>query len=436
MKNKLQNLAIILLIVVAIIVVCLLGFVLPKSAEEAESQNPQTTIELVFPYQNSQWTSCIEDIITSFEAARPDIDIKYEILYEDTVYEDILSKKTARNELGDIVQLKEPYAWAETGLIAPLPFRFGESVDFVCSVDDEIYAVCALGSTTGIVYNKAIFDSLGLTPPSTYNEFLKICSVLRSKGITPLGVGGKDLWHLEYWLNHFLRADVLSAEPDFLALCSSGERDWSDPLICNMLRHMNELFALGYVDPQWANTTDSSLAYKMSEGEVAMVFSGPWLASSALALENSMDLGWFYVPNTDGNAIAGESLDVFWAVTAQCAQNSAKKEAAIAFLDHFYSEGAYENLCTEMGSFSTLRDPQRSATPDEGILAEVMEDNAKADIHISDYVGDENTPPGFEKKLLLLLYDMCTGKLSPEEAQDLACLYWDECRAREVAYEN
>ena len=436
MKKELKTVVIFIFSAVVLAVIALVAFVQPKSNGNAEPENSQTVIELTFPYQNSQWTSSIENIIASFEERYPEIDVKYEILYQDTVYEDILSKKTARNELGDIVQLKEPYAWAESGLIAELPSRYGESVDFVCSVNEEIYAICALGSTTGIVYNKAIFDSLGLSEPKTYQEFLEICDKLCFEGIVPLGVGGKDLWHLEYWLNHFLRADVLSVEPDFLALCSAGERDWNDPLITEMLCHIEELFSNEYVDSNWTSTADGMLSYIMSEEEIAMVFSGPWLASSAIVHNPELDLGWFYIPNCSGTVVAGESVDVFWAITTECAEDPARRDAAIKFLDHFYSEGAYEKLCADMGSYSTLSDPLRSAGSAEGILAEVQLEKAKADLCISDYVGDENTPPGFEKKLLLLLYDMCSGTFSPQETQALASQYWDECLAQEVAHEK
>ena len=41
-----------------------------------------------------------------FEKKYPNIKVNYEVNYEDKVYEDILIKKIARNELGDIVQLK------------------------------------------------------------------------------------------------------------------------------------------------------------------------------------------------------------------------------------------------------------------------------------------------------------------------------------------
>ena len=404
--------------------------------EDGASNPEQTVITLVYAYQNTQWSACIEEVIRQFEAANPHIDVQYKIHYEDSVYEDMLYKLAARDELGDIMQIKEPYAWAESGLIAELPVSLAEQVNTTCTVDGKTYGVCALGTTTGVVYNKAMFAQLGLSVPKTYEEFLDVCRVLKENGIIPLGVGGKDLWHFEYWLNHFLRSDILSVEPDFLAQCSAGERDWNDPLITNLLTHLNDLFRLGYVDESWPSTPDGALAYHMAEGQVAMVFSGPWLASGALSIDPALDLGWFYVPNSAGEIVAGDSLDVFWTVTDDCVRDEARYEAAVAFLEFFYAKGVYEDVYTAMAGFSTLTDTGRDRTPEVGILSEANLAHKAADQRISGYVGDENTPPGFEKKLLTLLSRMCAGELTVAETQALAAQYWDECLRQEVFYEN
>ena len=233
-----------------------------RGRHEAEATvEKDITINLVYAFQNRQWSACVEEVVRQFEQTHPGVHIAYEIQYEDEVYEDTLTKLVARDELGDIVQLKEPLRFAKSGLFAPLPEALCAQVDTVCRVDGQPYAAAALGVTTGVVYNKALFRDLGLEPPASYEEFLTLCAALRRQGVTPLGVGGGDLWHMEYWLNHFLRSDVLSREPDFLAQCKAGERDWSDPLITEMLEHLAQLFRRGYVDSDWLNTPDAALAY-------------------------------------------------------------------------------------------------------------------------------------------------------------------------------
>ena len=434
MKKELKFvIAAVLLCVVLVFLLAVIFPVTPPSGE-TEGEQEQTVITLVYAYQNTQWSACIEEVIRRFEEANPHIDVQYRIHYEDRVYEDMLYKLAARDEKVDIMQIKEPYAWAESGLLAELPEVLADQVDTVCTVDGKAYGVCALGTTTGVVYNETIFEQLGLSVPETYEEFLDVCRILKQNGVIPLGVGGKDLWHFEYWLNHFLRTDVLSVEPDFLAQCSSGERNWNDPLITNLLTHLNDLFCLGYVDESWPSTPDGALAYHMAEEQVAMVFSGPWLASGALSINPELDLGWFYVPGTDGKVVAGDSLDVFWTVSAGCSRDETRYEAAVDFLEFFYSEGTYEDVYMAMAGFSTLKDTSRDRAPESGVLAETSVAHEAADQRLRGYVGDENTPPGFEKKLLTVLSQMCAGELTVAETQALAAQYWDECLRQEVSY--
>ena len=436
MKKELKF--VIAAVLLCAVLIFLLTALFPSSSpsEHGADEPEKTVISLVYAYQNNQWSSCIEEVIRRFEEANPLIDVQYEIHYEDRVYEDMLYTLAARDELCDVMQIKEPYAWAKSGLIAELPDSLAEQVSTACTVDGSTYGVCALGTTTGVVYNKAVFDRLSLSVPETYGEFLEVCQALKDAGITPLGFGGKDLWHFEYWLNHFLRADILSREPDFLALCSAGQRDWSDPLVTELLAHFNDLFRHDYVDEDWPSTPDGALAYHLAEEQVAMVFSGPWLASDALNIDPSLELGWFYVPTGDGTVVAGESLDVFWTVSDECAADPARYEAAVAFLDFFFSEGIYEEVYPAMAGFSTLADTGRASVPPEGVLAETASSLDSADRRLHGYVGDENTPPGFEKKLLTLLSRMCAGELTVAETQELAAQCWDECLRQEVAYEN
>lgn len=427
------NSAIIVVVAAAMVSMWLL---FPRGEDTDVQVNiPDTAISLVYAYQNSQWSACLEEIIRDFEADHPGIEVKYEIRYEDEVYEETLNKLIARDELGDIVQLKEPSRYAESGIIAPLPEALSGMVSTVYEQDGHCCAVAALGATTGILYNKTLFQRYGLTPPKTYEQFLNLCAALKHRGVIPLGVGGKDLWHFEYWMNHFFRTNVLSREPEFLSLCSAGERTWNDPAVTDMLTHLGELFRRGYVDENWPSTPDGALAYHMAKGEVAMVFSGPWLGTNALSIAPELELGWFYVPDSSGRVVAGESKDVFWAVTADCAQDPQRYEAATSFLEYFYSHPVYESMLERMWGYSTLSDESRGIYAAEGFGVEILDRLGDADLRISGYIGDENTPIGFEKYLLSLISRLCAGEYTVAEVQELAQQHWELCLSQERSYE-
>ena len=169
--------------------------------ETAEAETVE--LELTYAYQNSQWNAAIENMIRGFEEEHPEIDVQYEINYEDNVYEDLLSKRIARGELGDIVQLKTPETYAASGLLAAIPEEVAGEVSNVYAYRDQVCGVGAVESTWGILYNRSLFARYGLDEPETYEDFLEICGFLQRRDITPIGVGGADLWHMEFWVNHF-----------------------------------------------------------------------------------------------------------------------------------------------------------------------------------------------------------------------------------------
>ena len=140
-----------------------------KSAGKDENQ---VEIELVYAYQNAQWNSAIEATVRNFEKKYPNIKVNYEVNYEDKVYEDILIKKIARNELGDIVQLKTPESYARSDTLGEISDEVKNLVKYTYDVGGKTYGVGAVESTSGIIYNKEIFEENNVELPKTFDEFV------------------------------------------------------------------------------------------------------------------------------------------------------------------------------------------------------------------------------------------------------------------------
>lgn len=399
-----------------------------KSAGKDENQ---VEIELVYAYQNAQCNSAIEATVRNFEKKYPNIKVNYEVNYEDKVYEDILIKKIARNELGDIVQLKTPESYARSDTLGEISDEVKNLVKYTYDVGGKTYGVGAVESTSGIIYNKEIFERCGLSVPQTYQDFLNICKTLKSKGITPIGVGGSDLWHMEYWVNHFFRTDVLSKNPDWLRQCSEGVVSWTDAEAIQMLNDLKNLFDAGYVNDDWQTTRDGNLPYKMAEGEIAMMYTGPWTSFAIQKLNPSMELGWFYVPDVKGVTYAGDNLDTFWSVTKECEEDPDKYDAAMTFLKYFYSEQNYTLTCEAICSFPLTK--EWIATAGVPFQEETERAFRSSDKQIATYIGDEDTPVDFEKGMLLLLRSEWNSEVSVTDTAQHIQQLWDSCEASQEA---
>lgn len=418
---------IILIAVILIVIVGILGSISGRSDQESEETVEVTELDLCYPYRNAQWNSAIEQVIAAFEEEYPQIRINYEAPYADSVYENELNKRIARGELGDIVQLKTPKAYALSGLLGGIPEELAEElgIESIYEAEDGvIYGLGMVNCTSGIIYNKEIFEQYGLSEPETYDEFLQICEILQYYGVTPIGVGGDDLWHMEFWVNHFFRTDILTQDENWQAACSDGTVSWTDDEVTEMFEHLLELFRKGYVNEDWLSTTDGSLPYMMTEGEIAMVYTGAWTAEEIYALDSEIELGWFYLPDEEGNICVDEMQDTFWSITAECEADEAKYEAALAFLEFFYEESTYTGVLSSMTAFPTTNGEYSfELTGIQEQVRDAFEDN---ETHITGFVGDEQTPQGFEEVMLSAVQSMLTGELTVEEAQQRCQKAWEE----------
>lgn len=393
------------------------------------------TLNLVYAYQNAQWHQGIQAIAESFMQTHENIRINTQVQYEDKVYEDILYKLQARDGLGDIVQLKTPERYAREALLTPIDSKFGELLDGYVTYDDKIYGVEAIGSTSGIVYNREIFEKYGLREPADYEDFLNICDTLKGHGVTPIGIAGGDLWHMEFWVNHFLHTDILSKDPDWLEKLGGGGASWQDPMPLAMLEHLRQLFENGYVNEDWSVMKDGNLSYAMSQGEMAMIYTGSWTARELQKLDEGIRLGWFFVPDASGNIIISQNEDVYWSLTRACGEDAEKYAAAMSFLEYFYSPQVYADLCQDTYGFPVTQEKYSYTETD--IQLEIKNKFCTDDTHISDYIGNEDTPQGFEKSMLKLVLSMAGGELDVREtARQLDALWAYYDNQEKEAYEN
>ncbi len=392
-------------------------------ATDGKTTEDPVELTVVYAFQNTQWDAAVEALIEEFEEAYPNITINIEVSYEDQVYEDILSKKIARNELGDIVQLKTPEAYAAMGLLGEVSDEVAALVSSVYTYDDTVYGVGAVESTWGVLYNKSVFEMYGLEEPENYADFLEICQTLVDNGRTAIGLGGSDLWHLEYWTNHFFHSDVLSTDANWLKNCSLGEVSWNDAAGLAMLTHISDLIASGYVDENWLTTTDTSLAYKMSNGRMVLLYTGPWTAAAIESINENMQLGWFYVPDEDGVVYATDNLDTFWSVTAECAADEEKYEAAMTFLEYFYSDEVYAQFCATSCTFP-LTDVE-VAYEEGSVYEDAWNSFQAADERVSVYIGNEDTPEEFEKGMLEIVREVMSGTYTVTEGLEMIQELWE-----------
>lgn len=129
------------------------------------------------------------------------------------------------------------------------------------SYNGTLYAqnTAGIDITNGILFKRSVFDSLGISIPTTYNEFKDVSRTLEANGIVPIYEFVKDLWHTHYWMEG---ASVLALErnPSLYNDLNTNALGFADvPEFVTALEQLQELEALGYLGKNhMSNTYDGS----------------------------------------------------------------------------------------------------------------------------------------------------------------------------------
>ena len=177
----------------------LLGSTLMTGA--AFAQDVTLTIE---SWRNDDLAIWQEKIIPAFEAANPGIKIVF-APSAPAEYNAVLNSKLDAGSAGDLVTCRPFDASLELfnkGKLAdlsamPAMANFSDVAKSAWQTDDAAKTFCVPMASVihGFIYNRAIFDELGLTPPKTEAEFFDVLDKIKADGTyIPMAMGTNDQW--------------------------------------------------------------------------------------------------------------------------------------------------------------------------------------------------------------------------------------------------
>ena len=91
-------------------------------------------------------------------------------------------------------------------------------------------------------YNKTMFAAAGLdpeNPPTTWDDWMNACKVLRDAGYTPIGTGFKDGW-LGGWMVSYLGQQNFNSPEDLMSAVR-GERSLTEPMYAEWWSRWKEM---------------------------------------------------------------------------------------------------------------------------------------------------------------------------------------------------
>ncbi len=308
----------------------------------------------------------LDKIVADFEAANPDIKV-VQIPLDDDVYSGtgLITQLQGTDvpdiyfqwagfpvrrdaEAGYAMDLTDALAtdgWADT--FVPAIWTEGAGT----MVDGKPYLIpTSLDVTNTIWYNETIFEENGLTPPTTWAEFVALTKTLTDAGEIAIIQGNNEFWPFGNWASH-IAAKVVPPEEYTAAFERTGK--FNTPGFVKALEHIVELREAGGFNRDLQGLGADPAMATFLQGSAAMHPIGSWLIGTAKEMaDDDFRYASFDTPVIDPDHPLAHS--VIGTATGFIIHARAKNpEAAVKFLK-FYTNTENQIMRAEAGALSAV----------------------------------------------------------------------------------
>lgn len=392
----------------------------PSEAAPSEAAAP-VTIEWWHISKDDPGKTLFKGIADAYMAAHPNVTINITVLENEA----FKTKLTTQMQSGTPPDLFQSWgggtmaAQADAGMLKDITADVASWKDTVNAGAMSIYAYNGKQygipwdmGMIGFWYNKKLFSDAGISaPPATWDELLTDMTKLKTLGVAPLAIAGKDMWpSMHLWTYLLLR---IGGSDALQQMIQSG--DWNTDACKaagDAVLKLNDLKP--YQDGYKSATYDNEAA-AVGNGKAAMELMGQWAPGVQVADSTSKkglgeDLGWFPFPAVTGGA--GAATDGVGGGNGIAVGKNAPPEA-VDFLKFFSSvENASSlNSSTPPTALSPVIGTESSVT-DPNLQAVLAGRNAATFIQL--YL-DQATSPAMGTAINEATIALFLGQSTPEK---------------------
>ena len=290
-------------------------------------------------------------IVAAFEKANPDIDIDFELLYDEAYHQKVVARLAA----GDAPHLA--YMGADARWGAPWkeasqqfdhkPFMDSKYYDLKLippmGPKGEIWEI-PLGTsniTTVLYMNQKLVKSLGFTAPKTYQDIVAMVPAAKAKGLDVISIDGADGWA---WGSCLMSSVIarMSGDPSWVSKAVAGKNKFTDKVFVDSLDFIARMIKDGVIASKSVMVDYGANLSNFSNEKALFMIQGQWIAGSIEnpeVADNTVMMAWPKLPGekaaTAGSVAA--AISVGYGVTKAGAADPKVRDAALKFLQYFYS---------------------------------------------------------------------------------------------------
>ena len=269
------------------------------------------SVELSFLVDNDPTTvDTAEALAEAYAAENPDVTIEVETRPVGGEGDNIVKTRLSTGDMTDIFQYNSGsllQALAPSQTLAPVTDqefvdRLDDSYVEAVSYEGEVYGVpFQTGMGGGVLYNRAVYEELGLEVPTTWDQFMENNAAIEEAGIVPVIQTYQDTWTSQL----LVLADfhnVAQEEPEFAEQYTAGEAKYADTeAALRGFEHLQAVQEAGYMNEDFASANYQDGLRMLATGEGAhypmLTFAVPEIA--AQYPDELQDVGFFALPGED-----------------------------------------------------------------------------------------------------------------------------------------
>lgn len=165
-----------------------------------------------------------------------------------------------------------------TELAAPLLDRYSEGMTDHCYIGDHLWALPYYDASSYMcLYNKTLFEEMGLQAPTTWDELLTVSQALSEKdGMMPMIFQGKDgwAWPMMYTetYNQATGNNAIAAVESFL----KGETSFVSDASVQAFDLVKKFYDDQVLTTASLDTDEEGMIATFAQGKAGMLFAGTW----------------------------------------------------------------------------------------------------------------------------------------------------------------
>ncbi|WP_345762984.1 ABC transporter substrate-binding protein [Diaminobutyricibacter sp. McL0608] len=275
------------------------------------SSGGASTIRLMAGGNDPIATKFANTIAADFHKANPSVTVKVDTRPGGTDGDNLIKTKLSTGTMDDVFLYNSGSLFqalhpdSQLVNLSDQPWVKDITPDFKAAVSTSKGTYGAPNGTTfdgGVMYNKKVYEQLGLTVPKTWDEFISNSEKIKAAGKTPVLVSYGDTWTSQLFvLADF--ANVSAQDPKWADQYTANKRKYADEPALAGFTHTQEIFDKKLMNKDYASLTNVNALKELATGAgvqypMITVVIGNVLQANPGQVN---DIGYFAMPTDSGD---------------------------------------------------------------------------------------------------------------------------------------